>query len=140
MPETSEVVDILSSLALFADLPRPKLEAVAHTFDEEWFEADQRILRQGFTGGNFYVILDGEATVRIDGRTRSTLARGDFFGEISILLGEPPSADVVAIRALRCLVLPGPELHEFLTAHPPVMYRMLQAQARRLRSTAEWLE
>jgi CRP-like cAMP-binding protein len=81
-----DVVDILAGLALFADLTRPQLQAVAHTFEEEWFTEGQRILRQGFTGSNFYVILDGEAAVRINGETRATLGRGEFFGEVSVLL------------------------------------------------------
>jgi CRP-like cAMP-binding protein len=55
-----------------------------------------------------------------------------------VLLGEPPVADVVAAGPVRCLVLSGPELEEFLVAFPRVMYRMLQAQARRLRSANLW--
>src|SRR5574341_2424582 len=124
-----DIVDVLAGLSLFADLTRPQLQAVAHTFEEEWFTEGQRILRQGFTGSNFYVILDGEAAVQIDGQTRATLARGDFFGEVSVLLGEPPTADVIALRPLRCLVLDGAETESFLVSYPKVMFRMLQAQA-----------
>jgi CRP-like cAMP-binding protein len=133
-----EIVDALSGLALFADLSRPQLEAVAHTFSEEWYPEGQRILRQGFTGTGFYVILDGEVAVRVDGQQRAVLGRGDFFGEVSVLLGEPPVADVVALRPLRCLHLGGREVEGFLVAHPRVMYRMLQAQARRLRNANLW--
>lgn len=138
MPETEEITNVLSALSLFTDLSRPELEEVAHTFEEEWFSAGQRILRQGFTGAGFYVILDGEATVRIDGADRARLSRGDFFGEMSLLLGEPPVADVVASGPLRCVVLAGPALGEFLHSHPTVMFRMLQAVARRLRASNQW--
>ena len=133
-----DVVDMLAGLALFADLGRPQLESVAHTFEEEMFTEGQRILRQGLAGSNFYVILDGEAAVRVDGRDLATLGRGDFFGEVSVLLGEPPTADVVASRPMRCLVLPGSEVEPFLTSHPKVLFRMLQAEARRLRATIQW--
>jgi CRP-like cAMP-binding protein len=133
-----DVADILAGLALFADLGRPQLESVAHTFEEEMFQEGQRILRQGFAGSNFYVILDGEASVRVDGRDLAMLGRGDFFGEVSVLLGEPPTADVVATRPMRCLVLPGAEVEPFLTSHPKVLFRMLQAEARRLRATIQW--
>jgi CRP-like cAMP-binding protein len=133
-----EIVDQLASMTLFGDLNRAQLEAVAHTFDEEWFSEGQRILRQGFTGTGFYVILEGEAAVRIDGVDRATLGRGDFFGDISILLGQPPVADIVALRPLRCLVLGGPELEHFLTSYPRVMYRMLQSVARRLSNATQW--
>jgi CRP-like cAMP-binding protein len=75
----------------------------------------------------------------VGGTPRTKLARGDFFGEVSILLGEPPTADVVAITPLRCAVLPGGEIRAFLTDHPKVMYRVLQAVARRLAQTLQWL-
>ncbi len=138
MGPKDDILEHLAELALFADLTRPQLEAVAHTFEEEYFTAGQRILRQGFTGSGFYVILDGQAAVRINGETRATLSRGDFFGEISVLLGEPPAADVVALQPLRCLVLAGPEVEPFLLTYPHVMYRMLQAETRRLRSANQW--
>lgn len=138
MPEVDEITAVLSGLTLFADLSRPELEEVAHTFEEEMFSAGQRILRQGFKGTGFYVIVDGEATVRINGDERARLSRGDFFGEMSLLLGEPPVADVVATGHLRCVVLPGPVLDQFLHSHPPVMFRMLQAVARRLRASNQW--
>ena len=133
-----DIVDQLASMTLFGDLNRAQLEAVAHTFDEEWFSDGQRILRQGFTGTGFYVILEGEAAVRIDGVDRATLGKGDFFGDISILLGQPPVADIVALRPLRCLVLGGPELEHFLNSYPRVMYRMLQSVARRLSNATQW--
>lgn len=138
MPDAADIVETLSGQALFADLSRPQLEGIAHTFDEEWFHEGQRVLRQGFTGGNFYVILNGEAAVMVDGVERARLYRGDFFGEISVLLQESPAADVVALGPLHCLVLPGPDVQEFLTSHPPVMFRMLQTVARRLHTTLEW--
>jgi CRP-like cAMP-binding protein len=133
-----DVVDILSGFALFADLRRPQLESVAHTFEEEMFQEGQRILRQGLAGSNFYVILDGEAAVRVDGGDLATLGRGDFFGEVSVLLGEPPTADVVALEPMRCLVLSGADVEPFLTSHPTVLFRLLQAEARRLRATIQW--
>lgn len=134
----NDIVDILASLTLFGDLSRPQLEGIAHVMEEEWFGEGQRILRQGFTGTGFYLILDGEAAVRIDGQERSKLARGDFFGEISILLDEAPTADVVALRPLRCLVLPRAELAEWLMSMPTVTFRLLQAELRRLRTASRW--
>jgi CRP-like cAMP-binding protein len=136
--QRDEMIDVLAGLTLFADLQRPQLEAAAHTFEEQWFPEGQRVLRQGFTGTGFYLIIEGEAGVEVNGEELSRLSRGDFFGEISVLLGEPPSADVVALAPLRCLMLSGPELEEFLLAHPKVMFRMLQAEARKLRKTTLW--
>lgn len=136
--ENNEIVDTIAGFTLFADLSRPELEAAAHTFDEEWFAAGQRILRQGFSGSGFYLILEGEAEVRIDGRERSKLSRGDFFGEISVLLDEPPTGDVIALTPLRCLVLARSNLAEWLLSMPPVTLRILQAELRRLRAANTW--
>ena len=131
--ETATVAERLGQLALFADLRWPELEAVAHAYDEEVFAPGQRVLRQGLTGGAFYVVLEGEAVVEVDGAELRRLGRGDFFGEISALTGEPPSADVRAETLLRCLTIPGPQLEEFLLSRPAVMLRMLRAEAQRLR-------
>jgi CRP-like cAMP-binding protein len=138
MATTDELADAIASMTLFADLSTPELARVVHTFEERFFPDGERILRQGLRGSGFYVILEGEVSVVVDGQARATLARGDFFGEVSILLGEPPVADVVALRPLRCLVLDGPSVEGFLVSHPRVMYRMLQAQARRLRNANRW--
>jgi CRP/FNR family cyclic AMP-dependent transcriptional regulator len=127
-----DALELLASLSLFADLGAPQLEAISHTFEETTFAAGQRILRQGMSGSNFYVVVDGEASVKIDGEERATIGRGDFFGEMSLLLGIAPTADVTARTPLRCLVLAGPDLPAFLANYPTVMYRMLVAMARRL--------
>lgn len=131
-------MDAIAGFALFADLTSPQLEGVVHTFEEMAFAEGDRVLRQGLSGSAFHVILDGEAAVVVDGTERARLGRGDFFGEVSILLGESPIADIVATRPLRCLVLAGARVESFLVAHPRVMYRMLQAQARRLRAANRW--
>jgi len=135
MATREEIADAIASMAMFADLARPQLLGVASQFEEAFFPKGARILRQGLTGSGFYVILDGEADVVADGQKRATLARGDFFGEVSVLLGEPPIADIVATRPLRCIVIGGPGLEGFLVDHPRVTFRMLQAMARRLRNS-----
>ncbi len=123
---------------MFADLSRPELEGVAHRFDEDWFAAGQRVVHQGFSGVGFHVLLEGEASVRIDGTERAKLGRGDFFGELSILLDEPPVADIVAVTQLHCLVLPRSDLQPWLASMPSVTLRMLQVELRRLRTANKW--
>jgi CRP-like cAMP-binding protein len=135
---TASYVEALARLSLFADLSHPQLEALAHSFGEEVFAEGQRVIRQDVTGGGFYLILDGEVKVVIDGQERARLTRGDFFGEMSILTDEPPVADVIAMSLLRCLVIPDNELKAFLLNQPSVMYRMLQIEARRLKAANVW--
>ncbi len=136
--QTANYVEALARLSLFADLPHPQLESLAHSFAEEVFAEGQRVIRQDVTGGGFYVIVDGGAKVVIDGQERARLTQGDFFGELSILTDEPPAADVIATSLLRCLIIPDNELKAFLLKQPSVMYRMLQVEARRLRAANVW--
>lgn len=139
MPIQDDIADRIAGFALFADLSGPQREEVAHILDEVWFSEGERVMRQGFSGSGLYVILEGAATIRIDGIDRSVLKAGDYFGEISCLLGEAPTADIVALQALRCLVLPSAQVESFLKAHPLVMFRLLQGEARKVRTTTKWL-
>jgi CRP/FNR family transcriptional regulator, cyclic AMP receptor protein len=133
-----DIADRLAQLALFADLTPAQIEAIAHSHDEAVFSEGERVLRRGLSGGNFYLILDGEASVVAGGAELATLGRGDFFGEISALTGDPPSADVVADTLLRCFVIPGAELERLLLERPQMMLRLLRMEARRLQTAVEW--
>src|SRR5260370_39637457 len=129
----------MAGCSLFADLAGPELEEVARLFRESFFGQGERILRQGVSGSGFSVILEGTAAIRVDNVDRSTLKAGDFFGEVSCLLGEVPVSDIVAQTPLRCLVLPAAQLEGFLTRHPRIMYRLLQGEARKLKNTTKGL-
>jgi CRP-like cAMP-binding protein len=133
-----DLLDRISELSLFSGLPRAQLESIAHTFEEMSFQPGERVLRQGLSGSGFYVILEGEANVVHNGSEIARLARGDFFGEVSALLEEPPTADIVAATALRCLVLGAADLTEYLRRTPEVTLRMLRAECRRVRSNLGW--
>jgi CRP-like cAMP-binding protein len=138
MAGREEIIATLAQFSLFGDLSGPQLEAVVGQLDEAWFGAGTRILRQGLTGSGLFFILDGSCAVAVDGIERAQLGRGDFFGEVSVLLGSPPTADVTAVSQARCLVLSAPAAEAFLNAYPRLMFRMLQVQARRLRAANTW--
>jgi CRP-like cAMP-binding protein len=138
VPDRPDIVESLARLALFADLSGAQLESIAHRFDEEIFAQGQRILRTGLSGAGMYLILEGEAVIRIDGQERARFGPGEVFGEIGALTGELPNADVEAATMLRCLEIPGQDVEPFLVEFPRVMFRLLQAEARRLRVTTEW--
>jgi CRP-like cAMP-binding protein len=136
--ERPDIAERLAGLALFADLTPTQIEAIAHRFDEEAFAEGSRILRTGLSGSGLFVIVEGQAVIRIDGIERARFGPGEVFGEIGVLTGELPNADVEAATMLRCLEIPMAEVEPFLIEFPRVMYRMLQAEARRLRITTEW--
>ena len=130
--------ETLSRVSLFADLDGPQLAELAHTLDEERFPDGSRAVHQGLPSGGLYVILDGSASVVVDGTERAVLRPGDFFGEASILTGDPAIADVVAQGNLHCAVADSGELRTLLRRFPSVAIRMLEVGARRLRAATEW--
>jgi CRP/FNR family transcriptional regulator, cyclic AMP receptor protein len=124
-------------LALFADLEREQLAEIVGALQEVSYEEGQWVLRRGEMVVGMHIIVDGEAGVVLEETELATLSKGSFFGEISALLGEPTAADIVARTRLRCLVVPTEDVEPFLLANPRVMYRMLQTEARRVRTTDE---
>ena len=70
MDVRDDVVEIIAGFSLFADLSTQELDRIVQLFDEAWFAEGEKVLRQGFTGSGFYVILDGSAVIRIDGVDR----------------------------------------------------------------------
>ena len=128
----------LGRLALFVDLPKDELEAIARSCDEVSFGEGEWIIRQGDAHSAVYVIVEGEVAVVIDDEDRRVLSKGSFFGEVSVLLEEPASASIVTRTPVSCLVVPGAEVQAFLVSHPQVTYRILKAEARRLKTASEW--
>jgi len=131
---SSDTAAQLGRLGIFADLTEAQLRDVAAELDERSFPEGGWVLRQGETGTGLFIVVDGEVGVVVDDEERATLATGSFFGEVSVLLGEPVTADIVVRKPLRCLVIPPQRAEEFLLAYPRVMYRMFQIEARRLRT------
>jgi CRP/FNR family cyclic AMP-dependent transcriptional regulator len=134
MAMVGDLAGRLGRLGIFADLTGPELRELAAELDERSFAEGHWVLRRGGPGTGLFIVVEGEVGVVIDDEERAALGVGSFFGEISVLLGEPVTADIVVRRALRCLVVPPDRAEAFLVAHPRVMYRMLQTEARRLRT------
>ena len=138
MANGEDLVASLRRFNLFADLDHAQLEAIADPDNERSFGAGERIMRRGMSGTGFYVILDGEASVKVNEDELNRLRAGDFFGEVSTLLGEPLTADVTAETAVRVLEIPGSKLEALLLNYPRVMLRMLKTEARRLQEVLAW--
>jgi CRP-like cAMP-binding protein len=131
------LLESVSRLALFADLARTELEALLPVLDEVSYEEGEWIVRRGETDTGLHIIVEGEVGVILEDEELAVLSKGSFFGEISALLGEPTVADVLARTRVRCLTVPAAEVERFLLANPRVMLRMLQTEARRVRTTDE---
>jgi CRP-like cAMP-binding protein len=137
MTDDDGLLESVSRLVLFAGLERPELSSILATLEEVVYEEGEWVVRQGDPSPGLQIIVDGEAGVVLQTEELATLKKGSFFGEISTLLGEPTVADVVARTRLHCLLVPSDEVGGFLVANPLVMYRVLQTEARRVRTTDE---
>ena len=89
------------------------------------------------SGPGFFVIVDGGARVVRDGQTVATLGPGDFFGELSVLDGQPRIAQVIADGPTTCLALATWDFEAVLLAEPRVALAILRGLAGRLRDLTE---
>ena len=140
----------LAGITLFADLNPSQLLAVEQAFEAQHAEPGERLLREGYEGTGFYVILAGEASLlkggepvqvsASDGRPGQPviMRRGDWFGELSVLFDEAAIADVVATTSMELIVLEPGELEGFLLQFPKVMLRLLKGVAWRARDPERW--
>jgi CRP-like cAMP-binding protein len=128
----TELVHSLARLGIFRDFSTAELSSVAQTLDVATFREGELVIRKGQENNSFYIIVEGEAAVSIDDEQRGILVRGSFFGEVSALLGEPATADILTRSPLRCLVVAAQDLEHFLVSNPRIMFRVLQIETRRL--------
>ena len=129
-----DVIPTLEKMPLFRDVSGRELRDVANRFDDATYLAGHGILTEGMTGPEFFIILDGTASVLIDDEVVATLGPGDFFGEVAALDGGPRTASVRAETQLRCVTLPVNGLRQFLLDHPVVAINLLPEIVRRFRN------
>jgi CRP/FNR family transcriptional regulator, cyclic AMP receptor protein len=134
---TDEKVDLLRRVDLFAQVEPRHLERIAEACVEVDAKPGSQIVREGDVGTGFFVIVSGSVSVRRDGGVIAVLGAGDFFGELSVLDGQPRVAQVVANEATRCLALPSWELERVLLDEPTLALALLRRLASRLRTVTE---
>ena len=96
-------------------------------------EAGRTLIRQGSPSDSFYLLLDGEAEVEVDGKARPPLGPGRFFGEISMLDRGPATATVVTRTPVRLMVMSHAQFRDAIKANDQLLSHVLSAAADRLR-------
>lgn len=128
---------LLGAVALFDGIDPAGLAMIADRAVEVDFAAGRTIVRQGEVGTGFFLIAEGRARVVRDGEAIAELGPGDFFGELSLLDGEPRMAAVVAETETRCLALARWEFEALLESQPRLAIAILRGVGRRLRAVSE---
>jgi CRP-like cAMP-binding protein len=95
------------------------------------------LCKEGSRGQEFFVIIDGEATVTRAGKHITTLRNGDHFGEIALLEPVQRTATVTALTALSTFVISKQAFQSLLNTDPTIERKMLRTLARRFAGVSQ---
>ncbi len=128
----------LDAIPLFAHLDKEELARIGEVARERSYPKNSVILFEDDPGDALYVVVSGRVKVVLigeDGREviLSTMDKGDFFGEMSLIDDEPRSAHVIAMENSRLLVLRRDDFHRCLDTTPRIALGLLRALSKRLR-------
>ena len=131
-------IEFLNRVALFQELDRKSLEAIANAAVEQTYTAGQEIVRQGDTGVGAFIIKKGrvEAVQDRAGHEHklAELKSGEMFGEMALLDEFPRSATVRAIEPTTCLGIQRWHFKGILESHPQIALALLPVLTKRLRN------
>lgn len=124
---------MLAKVPLFAGMGQRELESVGQLCDEVDLPAGRTLTREGESGNEFFVIVDGSVAVTRGGATVATLGPGDFLGEIALVDHGPRTATTTTTTPTRVMVMGVREFHSLLDGSPAIQSTVLQALAARVR-------
>jgi CRP-like cAMP-binding protein len=127
-------VQALKAAPLFEDLSRKELVQLERVCEDLEVEPGKVLCKEGQTGHEFFVIVDGKVQVTRKGRRVATLGSGDFVGEIALVTEVPRTA--TAETPVRLFVLARREFHAMLDQNPKVERKVLRALGRRLAASS----
>lgn len=131
---TDQKLELLKRTPLLEGLGRRELEAVGMLVDEVDVPAGRVLMRQGDTGREFFVLVEGSVAIERGGTRLRTLEPGDFFGEIALLAEGPRTATATTEGPATLLVLGHREFHSLMDQFPAIRTCVLEALASRIRT------
>ncbi|QRO03050.1 mechanosensitive ion channel [Archangium violaceum] len=112
------VAEMLRRVDLFKVLREEERAGLRREMVPKRFARGEHVIEQGEHGNTFYLVGRGELSVRASGVEVSRLTRGNYFGEMSLLTGEPRTATVVALTDVVLLELDRPVFARLFSEHP----------------------
>ena len=128
-------LEALRQVPLFASCTDKELRTIAGLGTPLDIGPDTPLTRTGSRGLEFFVVLDGEVKCIAQGTEVARFGPGDFFGEMSLLDGEPRSAEVRTLSAVTVLVLDRSEFLRLMESSPALALKVITSMAQRLRKT-----
>ena len=126
-------IDRLEKVPIFAGCSRRQLRAVAKIAGVFDAPPGMVLTRAGEPGNQFFLIVDGTTRVEVSPKKQTRLGAGDYFGEMSLLDGEPRSATVIAETPLRLLMISRRHFATLLNEVPGLTQNILATLSRRVR-------
>jgi CRP-like cAMP-binding protein len=133
MPMRRSASTDLKNVPLFSALSSRDLKVVQQAADQIEAPAGRELVREGRTGHEFFLILDGTATVSRNGRKVASLGPGEYFGEMAVLDRGPRTASVTAATDMNLLVLGQREFAGLVNTVPGLAAKLMTGLAHRLR-------
>ncbi len=130
---TDQKLELLKATPLLAELGRRDLAEVGRLADEIDVDAGRVLMREGDSGHEFFVIIDGQVGIDRAGTRVRTLGPGDFFGEVALLSEGPRTATATSETPARLLVVGHREFHALMAQFPTIQTSVLNCLATRLR-------
>jgi CRP-like cAMP-binding protein len=117
----------LENVPLFGELSQRQLRRLGRDFKERSFRSGTEIVRQGHMSGvDFFVIVDGEVSVTVDGKEVARLGPGDHFGELALIGERERTSTVTALVPVRCVSMACWHFRRFVNANPDVAWKLMQ--------------
>lgn len=108
------------------------LATIDRNATEAHFAPGETLIREGAYGHEVFLLIDGEAEVRVDGRRVATLRPGDVAGELALLGTARRTATVVATTDLMVMVSNPREFAAILADAPQLATRIRRSAGARL--------
>lgn len=121
--DVQRAAERLASVELFATLPPESRHALSTAAGHRLFAAGEAIVRQGADGDSMFVVLTGRVRVVLEpsGQELAVIAAGGFFGEMSMLTGEPRTATVRAVEDALVLEITAAHFRELAAGNPALL-------------------
>ena len=119
------VSEKLQEIPMFVPLGEEELEKLAKGSSTRVYAPGEAIVRRGQEGNSMFVIVRGLVKVQIPEndyqKTINKLRANDFFGEMSLLTGQPRTATVIAEEETEVIQIKKTALRPLFEANPNLM-------------------
>ena len=131
---TVQRILFLRNVPLFSGMPPGELRHIAGIAEEVIYTSGDPIIQQGDHGDSMFLIVEGEVRIYQNSTDLATLREQDYFGEMSILDGEPRSASAAAVTDCLLLRISQSAFHDILSSHAEVALAIIRTLSQRLRN------